>query len=103
MKHPVNISKLYIVKLSIPIFFANLAIPLVGLVDTGLMGHLGSEDWYTLAGISLNPISSIVLISGLGGIYTFIVRFFKARAVLAELDKNEPLSTPKAIDSVDDE
>ena len=27
----------------------------------------------------------------------------KLSRVLAELDKNEPLSTPKAIDSVDDE
>ena len=80
-----------------------MMLTLLALLGAAIMGHLGSEDWYTLAGISLNPISSIVLISGLGGIYTFIVRFFKARAVLAELDKNEPLSTPKAIDSVDDE
>ena len=29
-----------IIKLSIPIFFANLAIPLVAIVDTGLMGCL---------------------------------------------------------------
>ena len=80
-----------------------MMLTLLALLGAAIMGHLGSDDWYTLAGISLNPISSIVLISGLGGIYTFVVRFFKARAVLAELDKNEPLSTPKAIDSVDDE
>ena len=30
----------YILKLSIPIFFANLAIPLVGIIDTTLMGYL---------------------------------------------------------------
>ena len=31
-----------LVNLSIPIFFANLAIPLVGIIDTGLMGNLGN-------------------------------------------------------------
>ena len=59
MKHPVNISKLYIVKLSIPIFFANLAIPLVGLVDTGLMGHLGSEKYLAATSIATAVISMI--------------------------------------------
>ena len=34
--------KKYIITLSIPIFFANLAIPLVGIVDTALMGNSGS-------------------------------------------------------------
>lgn len=59
MKHPVNISKLYIIKLSIPIFFANLAIPLVGLVDTGLMGHLGSEKYLAATSIATAVISMI--------------------------------------------
>ena len=51
MTNSSNVSKSYIFKLSIPIFFSNLAIPFVGLVDTGLMGHLGSEKF--LAGISI--------------------------------------------------
>ena len=29
----------YILKLSIPIFFANLAVPMVGIIDTALMGN----------------------------------------------------------------
>ena len=36
-----NSSVKYILKLSIPIFFANLAIPMVGIIDTGLMGNTG--------------------------------------------------------------
>ena len=36
-----------IIKLSIPIFFANLAIPLVAIVDTGLMGNLGNASYLT--------------------------------------------------------
>ena len=40
MNYSIKYSKLYLFKLSVPIFFANIAIPLVGVVDTGLMGHL---------------------------------------------------------------
>ena len=36
MKYPTKISKLYLLKLSIPIFFANLAIPFVGIIDKEL-------------------------------------------------------------------
>ena len=39
-----NTSKSYLFKLSIPIFFSNIAIPFGGLVDTGLMGHLTVKD-----------------------------------------------------------
>ena len=51
-----NTSKVYLFKLSIPIFFSNLGVPLVGLVDTGLMGHLSSEKY--LAAVSIG--SSII-------------------------------------------
>ena len=43
--YPANISKKQIFLLSIPVFFSNLAIPLVGLVDTGLMGNLGDAKY----------------------------------------------------------
>mgnify|MGYP001502738760 FL=1 len=33
-----------IFKLSIPIFFANLVIPFVAIVDTGLMGNLDNAS-----------------------------------------------------------
>ena len=59
MRHPSKISKIYLLKLSIPIFFANLAIPLVGLVDTGLMGNLGSEKFLAATSISTAVISMI--------------------------------------------
>ena len=45
MKYPAKITKLYLLKLSMPIFFSNLAIPLVGVVDTALMGHLSSVNF----------------------------------------------------------
>ena len=80
-----------------------MMLTLIALLAAAVMGHLRSEDWYTVAGIALNPISAMVLISGLGGIYTFILRFLQARTEIGDLDKSEPLSTMKAIDLVDDE
>ena len=55
-----NVSKLNLFKLSIPIFFANIAIPFVGLVDTGLMGHLDNEKF--LAAISIaTSVTTMIL------------------------------------------
>ena len=45
----------YILKLSIPIFFANLAVPLVGIIDTSLMGNL--EELSYLSATSIAAIS----------------------------------------------
>ncbi|MDC0448335.1 MATE family efflux transporter [Candidatus Pelagibacter sp.] len=49
----------YILKLSIPIFFANLAIPLVGIIDTSLMGNLGNLSYLTATSIGANLFSMI--------------------------------------------
>ena len=49
----------YIFKLSIPIFFANLAIPLVGIVDTALMGNLEKTNYLTAASIASNFFSML--------------------------------------------
>ena len=49
----------YILKLSIPIFFANLAIPLVGIIDTALMGNLGNLYYLSATSIAANLFSMI--------------------------------------------
>ena len=49
----------YILKLSIPIFFANLAIPRVGIIDTALMGNLGNLSYLTATSIAANLFSMI--------------------------------------------
>jgi MATE family multidrug resistance protein len=54
-----NTSKLYLFKLSIPIFFSNLAIPFAGLVDTGLMGHLNNEKFLAAISIAASVITMI--------------------------------------------
>ena len=59
MTHTLNISKSYLFKLSITIFFSNIAIPFVGLVDTGLMGHLGSGKYLAAIGIATSIITMI--------------------------------------------
>ena len=54
-----NSSVKYILKLSIPIFFANLAIPMVGIIDTGLMGNLGNLSYLSASSVAANLFSMI--------------------------------------------
>ena len=54
-----NPSIKYIIKLSIPIFFANLAIPFVGIIDTGLMGNLGNLSYLSATSVAANLFSMI--------------------------------------------
>ena len=49
----------YILKISIPIFFANLAIPLVGIIDTALMGNLGNLSYLSATSVAANLFSMI--------------------------------------------
>jgi len=49
----------YILKLSIPIFFANLAVPMVGIIDTALMGNLGNLSYLSAASVAANLFSMI--------------------------------------------
>ena len=60
VKYPANISKIDLLKLSIPVFFSNLAIPLVGIVDTGLMGHLENEKFLVATSISTSVMTMIL-------------------------------------------
>jgi len=60
MSYPLNFSKSHLFKLSIPIFFSNLAIPFVGLVDTGLMGHLSSEKFLAAISIAASVMTMIL-------------------------------------------
>ena len=56
IKYPANVSKFYLLKLSIPIFFSNLAIPMTSIVDTALMGHLDNELFLVATSIATNII-----------------------------------------------
>ncbi|RJU87131.1 MAG: CDP-alcohol phosphatidyltransferase family protein [Candidatus Poseidoniales archaeon] len=79
-----------------------MVLTFIALLSAALMAYLGSDNFGVWSGIEINPISIILAISGIGGIYTFIVRFIKARTELQSLDKSKPLSTPKDKDSNDE-
>ena len=55
----INTSKSYLIKLSLPIFFSNIAIPFAGLVDTGLMGHLNNEKFLAAISIAASVITMV--------------------------------------------
>ena len=59
MRITANVTKWQIFRLSIPIFFSNLAIPLVGIVDTGLMGHMENEKYLIAVSISTTFLTII--------------------------------------------
>ena len=58
--YPTNISKKRIFLLSVPIFFANLAIPFTGIVDTGLMGNLGEAKFLAATSIATSVMTMII-------------------------------------------
>ena len=79
-----------------------MVLTFVALIGAAIMAYLDAASWGEWNNIEINPISLIIAISGLGGIYTFIIRFYKAREDLQSLDKTKPLSTPKGKEDNDD-
>ncbi len=53
-------SKKKIFLLSIPVFFSNLAVPLVGIIDTGLMGNLGETKFLAATSIAVSVMTMII-------------------------------------------
>jgi len=58
--YPLNISKKQIFLLSIPVFFSNIAIPLVGIIDTGLMGNLGESKYLAAMTIATSVFTMVI-------------------------------------------
>ena len=79
-----------------------MVLTFAALLGAAIMAYMDYGSWGEWNNIEINPISLIIAISGLGGIYTFIVRFFKAKADLQSLDKTKPLSTPKGKENTDE-
>ena len=79
-----------------------MVLTFVALLVAAIMAYTDAGSWGEWNDIEFNPISFIIAISGIGGIYTFIVRFFKARADLQSLDKSKPLSTTKDKENTDE-
>ena len=79
-----------------------MVLTFIALLGASLMAYMDASSWGEWSGIEINPISIILGISGVGGIYTFIIRFIKARADLQSLDSSKPLSKAKGNDSNDE-
>ena len=58
--HSINVSKKKIFLLSVPIFFANLAIPFTGIIDTGLMGNLGETKFLAATSVATSVMTMII-------------------------------------------
>ena len=59
-KFSTKFPKKQILLLSIPVFFSNLAIPLVGIVDTGLMGNLGETKYLAATSIATSVMTMVI-------------------------------------------
>ena len=59
-KYSTKFSKKQIILLSIPVFFSNLAIPFVGIVDTGLMGNLGATKYLAATSIATSVMTMVI-------------------------------------------
>ena len=68
---------------------------IAALALTGICWLIGVQDFSyappPFDHLEMNPLLVVVLVSGLGGIYTFFVRFSQARKEIIALDKEQPL------------
>jgi hypothetical protein len=73
------------------------------LAITGIFWLLDVQDYSAMPGVfdhlELSPLTAVVFISGLGGMYTFGIRFLQARKEIIELDKTRPLEQPDSDES----
>ena len=79
-----------------------MALTLIALISAAIMAYNGTDSFGQWNDFEVNPISIIIAISGLGGAYTFMIRFSNARKDIQELDKTKPISTSTS-NSIDDE
>ena len=71
---------------------------IVALILSGLFILLDVESFGYFPGlfdhIEISPMSIVLIISGIGGIYTFLIRFVQASQGIKEIDRNDPLPQP---------
>ena len=79
-----------------------MVLTLIALISAAIMAYNGTDSFGQWNDFEVNPISIIIAISGLGGAYTFMIRFSNARKDIQELDKTKPISTSTS-NNIDDE
>ena len=69
---------------------------IAALALTGIFWLIGVQDYSSVPipfdHLEMNPLSVIVIVSGLGGMYTFFVRYSQARKEIVALDQEQPLA-----------
>jgi archaetidylinositol phosphate synthase len=68
---------------------------IVAIFVMGIMLYMEKSSWGNYPApfdhISINPLSLVVFISALGGLWTFIIRFMQARDKIKQIDRENPL------------
>ena len=76
---------------------------IAALALTGIFWLIGVQDYASapipFEHLEMNPLSVIVIVSGLGGIYTFFVRYTQAKKEIIALDQEQPLAQPNQDES----
>ena len=72
---------------------------IVAIFLMGILVYIDNYDWGNYPGlfehIQINPLSIVVFISAIGGIWTFLIRFIQARKQITQIDLDDPLPQPK--------
>ena len=75
---------------------------IIAIFLTGIMLYFDSASWGQFPGIfdhiEINPLSIVVFISALGGIWTFFIRFVQASKQIKQIDAENPLPQPNSTD-----
>ena len=71
---------------------------IVAVFLMGILQYTNSTDWGYYPSIfdhiPINPLSIVVFISAIGGVWTFCVRFLQAKKQIGQIDKDDPLEQP---------
>jgi len=68
----------------------------LAIINAALMAFMDWSDPAIWFGLGVNPLSLMVIVTALGGLYTYGLRFYQARRVLQGLDKDQPLIIDQA-------
>ena len=75
---------------------------IVAIFLTGILLYFDNYSWGQFPGIfdhiQINPLSIVVFISALGGIWTFLIRFIQASKQIKQIDAENPLPQPNSTD-----
>ena len=73
---------------------------IIAIFLMGILLYIDNYSWGNFPGffdhIEINPLSIVVFISALGGIWTFLIRFIQASKQIKQIDADDPLPQPNS-------